>query len=127
MTNPYDVAQNIQGGTRQTDFINTFWRVAANDPAQLEHTWAELKDVMAPGALDPLVKELIYIAVSTANGCAYCIRSHTAAATSLLTARYQSRSNTCATRVRAGLPPFVPVSHGGRPRPWVLRSITRAE
>lgn len=66
--------------TRQTDFINNFWRVLANDPAQLERTWAELKDVMAPGALDPVVKELIYIAVSTANGCAYCIRSHTASA-----------------------------------------------
>jgi AhpD family alkylhydroperoxidase len=66
--------------TRQADFINNFWRVIANDPAQLERTWAELKAVMAPGALDPVVKELIYIAVSTVNGCAYCIRSHTAAA-----------------------------------------------
>ncbi len=66
--------------TRQTDFINNFWRVIANDPQQLERTWAELKDVMAPGALDPVVKELIYIAVSTANGCTYCIRSHTASA-----------------------------------------------
>ena len=66
--------------TRQTDFINNFWRVIANDPAQLERTWAELKEVMAPGALDAVVKELIYIAVSTANGCAYCIHSHTAAA-----------------------------------------------
>ena len=66
--------------TRQTDFINNFWRAIANDPAQLERTWAELKAVMAPGALDAVVKELIYIAVSTANGCAYCIHSHTAAA-----------------------------------------------
>ena len=66
--------------TRQTDFINNFWRVLANDPAQLERTWAELKEVMAPGALDAVVKELIYIAVSTVNGCPYCIRSHTAAA-----------------------------------------------
>jgi len=66
--------------TRQTDFINNFWRVIANDPALLERTWAELKEVMAPGALDPVVKELIYIAVSTANGCTYCIRSHTASA-----------------------------------------------
>jgi AhpD family alkylhydroperoxidase len=66
--------------TRQTDFINNFWRVIANDPAQLERTWTELKEVMAPGALDAVVKELIYIAVSTANGCAYCIRSHTASA-----------------------------------------------
>jgi AhpD family alkylhydroperoxidase len=66
--------------TRQTDFINNFWRVVANDPAQLERTWAELKEVMAPGALDAMVKELIYIAVSTVNGCSYCIHSHTAAA-----------------------------------------------
>jgi AhpD family alkylhydroperoxidase len=66
--------------TRQTDFINNFWRVLANDPAQLERTWDELKEVMAPGALDPVIKELIYIAVSTANGCTYCIRSHTASA-----------------------------------------------
>lgn len=66
--------------TRQADFINNFWRVIANDPAQLERTWAELKAVMAPGALAPVVKELIYIAVSTVNGCTYCIRSHTAAA-----------------------------------------------
>jgi AhpD family alkylhydroperoxidase len=66
--------------TRQTDYINNFWRVVANDPAQLERTCDELKEVMAPGALDPVVKELIYIAVSTANGCTYCIRSHTASA-----------------------------------------------
>lgn len=67
--------------TRQTDFINNFWRVVANDPAQLERTWAEVKEVMAPGELDAVVKELIYIAVSMANSCAYCIRSHTASAT----------------------------------------------
>lgn len=66
--------------TRQIDFVNNFWRGVANDPAQLERTWAELKEVMAPGALDPVVKELIYIAVSIVNGCPYCIRSHTAAA-----------------------------------------------
>ena len=66
--------------TRQTEFINNFWRVNANDPAQLERTWGELKEVMAPGALDPVMKELIYVAVSTANGCTYCIRSHTVAA-----------------------------------------------
>ena len=66
--------------TRQTEFINTFWRVLANDPAQLERTWSEIKAVMAPGALDPLIKELIYVAVSTANGCTYCIRPHTASA-----------------------------------------------
>ena len=67
--------------TRRTDFVNNFWRVLANDPANLERTWAELKAIMGPGtSLDPLVKELIYVAVSTVNGCTYCVRSHTAAA-----------------------------------------------
>jgi AhpD family alkylhydroperoxidase len=66
--------------TRQSDFVNNFWRALANQPDILERTWASLKSIMAPGALDPLVKEMIYIAVSTANGCSYCIHSHTAAA-----------------------------------------------
>jgi len=66
--------------TRETDFINNFWRVLANDPDQLERTWRELKEVMRPGELDPLTKELIYVAVSTINDCTYCIRSHSAAA-----------------------------------------------
>lgn len=67
--------------TRKSDFINNFWRALANQPAQLERTWTELKAVMVqPSALDPLTKELIYIAVSTANGCSYCVHSHTAAA-----------------------------------------------
>jgi AhpD family alkylhydroperoxidase len=65
---------------RQTDYVNNFWRVLANDPPLLQATWDRLQQVMAPGALDPLVKELIYIAVSTANGCEYCVHSHTAAA-----------------------------------------------
>lgn len=65
---------------RQTDYVNNFWRALANDPALLEATWARLQQVMAPGALDPLVKELIYVAVSVANGCEYCAHSHTAAA-----------------------------------------------
>jgi AhpD family alkylhydroperoxidase len=65
---------------RGTDHVNDFWRALAHDPATLRATWDRLKDVMAPGALDPLVKEMIYVAVSTANGCAYCIHSHTAAA-----------------------------------------------
>lgn len=65
---------------RQTDFINKFWRALAHDPALLRATWDRLKVVMAPGALDPLVKEMIYVAVSTANGCEYCVHSHTAAA-----------------------------------------------
>jgi AhpD family alkylhydroperoxidase len=66
--------------TRGTDFINNFWKVLANDPATLARTWANVKEVMAPGALDPLVKELIYIAVSATNNCEYCIHSHAAAA-----------------------------------------------
>ncbi|MFD1880369.1 carboxymuconolactone decarboxylase family protein [Paracoccus pacificus] len=65
---------------RQTDYVNNFWRALAHDPALLRATWERLNAVMAPGALDPLVKELIYIAVSTANGCGYCVHSHTAAA-----------------------------------------------
>ncbi|TDJ66807.1 MAG: carboxymuconolactone decarboxylase family protein [Proteobacteria bacterium] len=65
---------------RKTDFINNFWRALANDPAQLRRTWEGIKAIMAPGALDPLTKELIYIAVSVANSCEYCIHSHTAAA-----------------------------------------------
>jgi len=67
--------------TRKSDFINNIWRGLANNPAQLQRTWASLKAVMvAEGALDPLTKELIYIAISTANGCGYCVHSHTAAA-----------------------------------------------
>jgi AhpD family alkylhydroperoxidase len=66
--------------TRHTDWINNFWKALAHDPAQLKRTWDSLKAIMAPGALDPLTKELIYVAVSVTNGCAYCIASHTAAA-----------------------------------------------
>jgi uncharacterized peroxidase-related enzyme len=67
--------------TRNSDFVNNFWRALANQPAVLERTWASLKEVMlAPGALDPLTRELIYIAVSTINSCTYCIHSHAAAA-----------------------------------------------
>ena len=65
---------------RGSDFVNNFWRALAHDPALLGATWERLKVVMAPGALDPLVKEMIYTAVSTVNGCEYCIHSHTAAA-----------------------------------------------
>jgi AhpD family alkylhydroperoxidase len=65
---------------RNTDFVNNFWRVLAHDPALLEAVWARAQEVMEPGALDPLVKEMIYVAVSVANGCDYCIHSHTAAA-----------------------------------------------
>ncbi len=67
--------------TRKSDFVNNFWRALANQPAVLERTWASVKQVMvAPGALDPLTKELVYIAVSTVNSCSYCVHSHTAAA-----------------------------------------------
>jgi AhpD family alkylhydroperoxidase len=67
--------------TRNSDFINNFWRALANQPDVLERTWANLKQVMfAPGALDPLTRELIYIAVSAINSCTYCIHSHTAGA-----------------------------------------------
>lgn len=65
---------------RGTDHVNNFWRALAHDPALLRATWERVSAVMAPGALDPLVKELIYIAVSTVNGCSYCVHSHTAAA-----------------------------------------------
>lgn len=66
--------------TRKTDFVNNFWRVLAHDPVALKRTWESVKQVMSPGALDPLTKELIYVAVSMANSCEYCIRSHSAAA-----------------------------------------------
>jgi AhpD family alkylhydroperoxidase len=66
---------------RGTDYVNNFWRALAHDPALLRATWDRVRTVMAPGALDPLVKEMVYVAVSTANGCGYCIHSHTAAAT----------------------------------------------
>jgi AhpD family alkylhydroperoxidase len=66
--------------TRKSDWINNFWKVLAHDPALLKRTWDTIKQVMAPGALDPLTKELIYIAVSATNGCDYCTYSHTASA-----------------------------------------------
>ena len=66
--------------SRKVDWINNFWKALANDPPALERTWESVKQVMAPGALDALTKELIYVAVSTTNGCEYCIASHTAAA-----------------------------------------------
>jgi len=68
--------------TRKTDYINNFWQALANDPATLKRTWESIKQIMAPGALDPLTKELIYIAVSVTNQCPYCIASHTASAES---------------------------------------------
>jgi len=66
--------------TRQTDYINNFWKALAHDPATLRRTWESIKQIMAPGALDPLTKEMLYIAVSVTNQCAYCIASHTVSA-----------------------------------------------
>ena len=66
--------------TRGVDWINNFWKALANDPAQLARVWSQVKQVMGPGALDPLVKEMVYVAVSATNGCEYCTFSHTAAA-----------------------------------------------
>jgi AhpD family alkylhydroperoxidase len=66
--------------TRQTDYINNFWKAIAHDPATLRRTWDSIKNIMAPGALDPLTKEMIYVAISASNQCGYCIASHTAAA-----------------------------------------------
>src|SRR4051794_17947698 len=65
---------------RGVDWINNFWKALANNPADLKRMWRNVKDVMAPGALDPLVKEMVYVAVSATNGCEYCTYSHTAAA-----------------------------------------------
>jgi AhpD family alkylhydroperoxidase len=66
--------------TRKTDWINNFWKALAHDPATLRRTWESIKQIMAPGALDPLLKEMIYVAVSATNQCGYCIASHTASA-----------------------------------------------
>jgi AhpD family alkylhydroperoxidase len=68
--------------TRKTDYINHFWKALANDPSTLKRTWESIKQIMAPGALDALTKEMIYIAVSVTNQCPYCIASHTASAQS---------------------------------------------
>ena len=66
--------------TRKTDWINNFWKALAHDPPTLRRTWHAIKEIMAPGALDSLTKEMIYLAVSATNQCGYCIASHTAAA-----------------------------------------------
>ena len=66
--------------TRQTDWINNFWKALAHDPATLRRTWLSVKEIMAPGALDARTKEMVYLAVSATNQCGYCIASHTAAA-----------------------------------------------
>jgi AhpD family alkylhydroperoxidase len=66
--------------TRKTDWINNFWKAIAHDPATLKRTWEDIKQIMGPGALDPLTKELLYVAISVSNQCNYCIASHTASA-----------------------------------------------
>jgi len=66
--------------TRKTDWVNNFWKALAHDPVTLKRTWADIKQIMAPGALDPLTKEMIYVAVSVSNQCNYCIASHTISA-----------------------------------------------
>jgi AhpD family alkylhydroperoxidase len=81
-----DASQEVRGiyddimATRKIDWINNFWKAIAHDPALLRRTWESIKQTMAAGALDPLTKELIYIAVSVTNNCTYCIASHTASA-----------------------------------------------
>jgi AhpD family alkylhydroperoxidase len=66
--------------TRKVDCINNFWKAIAHDPVLLKRTWESIKQIMAPGALDPLTKEMLYVAVSVTNGCGYCIASHTTSA-----------------------------------------------
>ncbi|MEY2414340.1 MAG: hypothetical protein QOD84_2946 [Acidobacteriaceae bacterium] len=66
--------------TRKTDWINNFWKAIAHDPPTLKRTWEAMKAIMGPGSLDPLTKELIYVAISVSNQCGYCIASHTASA-----------------------------------------------
>ena len=66
--------------TRKVDWINNFWKALAHDPATLKRTWRSIKEIMAPGCLDALTKEMIYVAISASNQCGYCIASHTAAA-----------------------------------------------
>jgi len=66
--------------TRGTDWINNFWKALANDPRELRRVWEAVKQVMGPGALDPLVKEMVYVAVSATNNCEYCLHSHIAGA-----------------------------------------------
>ena len=66
--------------TRKVDWINNFWKALAHDPATLKRTWQSIKEIMAPGCLDALTKEMIYVAISASNQCGYCIASHTATA-----------------------------------------------
>ena len=109
--------------TRQTDFVNNLWRALAFDPALLERTWAEVKALMAtPTLLDPLTKEMIYIAVSIANGCGYCVHSHSAAARAkgmtdaqhaelLAIVALAARTNQLATGLQVPLDPAFDANH----------------
>ncbi len=74
-----DVYDDIMA-TRKIDWINNFWKALAHDPAALKRTWLSIKEIMAPGKLDALTKEMVYLAISASNQCNYCIASHTAAA-----------------------------------------------
>ncbi len=109
--------------TRATDYVNNFWRTLAFDPGLLEHTWGEVKRLMAtPSVLDPLTKELVYVAVSIVNGCGYCVHSHTAAARAkgMTEAQYAellsiiglaSKTNQLATALQVTVDPiFTPTS-----------------
>ena len=112
--------------TRKTGFVNNMWRALAFDPALLERTWAEVKALMAaPTLLDPLTKEMIYIAVSIANGCGYCVHSHTAAARAkgmsaaqhaelLAIVALAARTNTLATGLQVPLDPAFDAGPDGR-------------
>ena len=114
--------------TRQTDFVNNLWRALAFDPALLERTWAEVKALMAtPTLLDPLTKEMIYIAVSITNGCGYCVHSHTAAARAkgltdaqhaelLAIVALAARTNQLATGLQVPLDPAFDASHAQEQR-----------
>jgi AhpD family alkylhydroperoxidase len=109
--------------TRKSDWVNNFWKVLAHDPANLKRTWEALKVVMGPGALDPLTKELIYIAVSATNGCEYCTYSHTASARAkgmtdamlmetLAVAGKANETNRLANALRPAVDPqFLPKGH----------------
>lgn len=112
--------------TRGTDYVNNFWRALATDPGQLARVWAEVKLTMAAGALDPLVKELVYVAVSTANACSYCVHTHTAAARAkgLTDAQYgellavialAARANHLATALQVPVDPAVDVTERTAP------------
>ena len=109
--------------TRKSTFVNNFWRALANQPTLLERTWSDLKRIMIePGALDPLTKELIYIAVSTTNACGYCVHSHTAAARAkgltddqyagfLEVVSMASQTNALATALQVPVDPEFSINH----------------